>query len=144
MKEQKLYQIGQLAIKANVNIDTIRYYEKRKLIVPKSRTESSFRMYDDESLYTINFIRHAQKLGFQLEEIKDLLNYRSKTPDCCNTVKKKAIAKLDDMELKIQGLITAQKSLKKLIESCDQNDPLQACAIINGLENQPEGLPTID
>jgi Hg(II)-responsive transcriptional regulator len=135
MKSSKLYQIGTLAQKANVNIDTIRYYEKRNLLIPKSRKESSFRMYDDESLKTIRFIKHAQELGFQLEEIRDLIKLRSNTTGRCQNVRKRAIDKLEDVEAKILTLKSIQKNLKKLIEECDQRKLQESCPIIEGMED---------
>lgn len=136
MKSSKLYQIGTLAQKANVNIDTIRYYEKRNLLNPKTRKESSFRMYDDDSLKTIRFIKHAQELGFQLEEIRDLLKLRSNTTGRCQNVRKRAADKLEDVEAKIQSLKSIQKNLKKLIEECDQRKTQELCPIIKGIENE--------
>lgn len=135
MKTTKLYQIGTLAQKANVNIDTIRYYEKRSLLIPKSRKESSFRMYDDDSLKTIRFIKHAQELGFQLEEIRDLLKLRSNSTGRCQNVRKRAVNKLEDVEAKIQSLRSIQKNLKKLIEECDQRKFQEYCPIIEGMED---------
>lgn len=91
-------------------------------------------MYDDDSLKTIRFIKHAQELGFQLEEIRDLLKLRSNTTGRCQNVRKRAADKLEDVEGKIQALRSIQKNLKKLIDECDERDLQQSCPIIEGME----------
>lgn len=81
-----------IAEKAHVNIQTIRYYERIKLLAPKLRKDSKrIRFYDDESLKTLNFIKHAQELGFQLEEIKELLKLRSESTGRCDRVRKRPL-----------------------------------------------------
>lgn len=138
MKDE-LYQIGSLAQKANVNIQTIRYYERIKLLVPKFRRDAKrVRFYDDESLKSLNFIKHAQELGFQLEEIKDLLKLRSENTGRCDRVRKRASDKLENVQSKIQNLRSIEKNLKKLIAECAARKNKEACPIIEGMENKNE------
>lgn len=135
MKE--LYQIGSLAKKANVNIQTIRYYERIKLLIPKLRKDSKkTRFYDDDSLKTLNFIKHAQELGFQLEEIKELIKLRSDSIGRCERVSKRAQNKLMDVQAKIKHLKKMEKNLKTLIQECQDRKNQEDCPIIEGMESK--------
>lgn len=138
MKEQ-LYSIGLLAEKGHVNIQTIRYYERIRLLLPKVRRDAKkIRFYDDESLHTLNFIKHAQELGFQLEEIKDLLKLRSENTGRCERVRKRATEKLENVQAKIQSLKSIEKTLKKLITECEARKGQEECPIIEGMEGKNE------
>lgn len=130
-----LYQIGVLAQKGNVNIQTIRYYERIKLLIPKMRKDSKrVRYYDKESLKTLNFIKHAQELGFQLDEIKELLKLRNESTGRCDRVRKRATDKLSNVRIKIKSLREMEKNLKKLIVECEDRKNQEACPIIEGME----------
>lgn len=135
MKEEPLYQIGALAEKAQVNIQTIRYYERIKILSPKLRKDSKrVRFYDDESLNTLSFIKNAQELGFQLDEIKDLLKLRSENTGRCDRVRKRATDKLENVQGKIKNLKVIEKNLKNLILECEDRKSQQDCPIIEGME----------
>jgi MerR family transcriptional regulator, mercuric resistance operon regulatory protein len=135
MKEELLYQIGALAEKAQVNIQTIRYYERIKILTPKLRKDSKrIRFYDNDSLKTLNFIKHAQELGFQLDEIKELLKLRSESTGRCDRVRKRATDKLTNVQGKIKCLREMEKNLKNLIGECEARKNQEACPIIEGME----------
>jgi DNA-binding transcriptional MerR regulator len=137
MKEEQLYQIGSLAEKAQVNIQTIRYYERIKILIPKLRKDSKrVRFYDNESLKTLSFIKNAQELGFQLDEIKELLKLRSENTGRCDRVRKRATDKLDNVQSKIRNLKGIEKNLKELINECEARKNQQECPIIEGMENK--------
>lgn len=85
----KQFTIGELARHAGVNIQTVHYYERRKLLLPVGRTDSGYRLYDEEALKRLRFIRHAKELGFTLEEIRGLLDLRIKSTTTCDKVKEK-------------------------------------------------------
>ena len=132
-----LYQIGVLAHKAQVNIQTIRYYERIKLLAPKMRKDAKrVRYYNNDSLKTLNFIKHAQELGFQLEEIKELLKLRSESTGRCDRVRKRATDKLSSVQFKIKTLREIEKNLKKLIGECEARKNQEDCPIIEGMEVQ--------
>lgn len=135
MKEELLYQIGALAEKAQVNIQTIRYYERIKILTPKLRKDSKrVRFYDNDSLKTLNFIKHAQELGFQLDEIKELLKLRSESTGRCDRVRNRATDKLTNVKAKIKCLREMEKNLKDLIGECEARKNQEACPIIEGME----------
>ena len=71
-----MYRIGELAKLANVTPDTIRYYEKQQMIDHEVRTEGGFRLYTDNDLQRLRFIRYARQLGFTLDSIRELLSIR--------------------------------------------------------------------
>lgn len=133
--KDNLYQIGALAQKANVNIQTIRYYERIKLLIPKLRKDAKkVRFYDNDSLKTLNFIKHAQELGFLLDEIKELLKLRSEGTGRCDRVRKRATDKLTNVQVKIKTLREMEKNLKSLIGECEARKNQEACPIIEGME----------
>lgn len=139
MKEEQLYQIGALAEKAQVNIQTIRYYERIKILAPKLRKDSKrVRFYDNDSLKTLLFIKNAQELGFQLDEIKDLLRLRSESTGRCDRVRKRASEKLENVQFKIKNLKAIEKNLKNLIGECEAKKNQQECPIIEGMEAHNE------
>ncbi|WP_143340103.1 MerR family transcriptional regulator, partial [Cronobacter sakazakii] len=71
-----MYRIGELARLADVTPDTVRYYEKQKMMEHEIRTEGGFRLYTENDLRRLRFIRHARQLGFTLEAIRELLSIR--------------------------------------------------------------------
>ncbi len=128
------YTIGILAGMAKVNIQTIRYYERRTLLRPAGRTGAGYRLYDKTSLKRLLFIRHAKELGFTLEEIGSLLNLSFENADSCDIVKRKAVDKLSGVEEKIDALGSLKAALKNLIASCGKRGPTESCPILKGFE----------
>ncbi len=134
MPKRELYQIGEIAKMADVNIQTIRYYERRNILKPSSKKESGFRLYSIDAVKTIKFIKHAQELGFKLDEIKELMNLRVPSVGRCKRVKKHAWEKLTSIQQKISLLKKIEQTLKKLIVDCEQNKTSQDCPIIESME----------
>ncbi len=126
--------IGQLAKKADVHIETIRYYEKRGLIPVPPRKESGYRQYSDEMVRRIQFIKHAKELGFSLKEINELLTLKLDARTSCSEVKKKAESKIADIDRKIKTLQGMKKALVKLTKACSGRGPAKECPILEALE----------
>jgi len=80
---ETIYTIGQAAKVTGVNIQTLRYYERRRLLSPISRKASGYRVYDEESLKRLRFIKNAQELGFSLKEISSLLDLKVSSKARC-------------------------------------------------------------
>ena len=76
--------IGRLASACDVNIDTIRYYERKNILQPNGRTDAGYRLYSQDSIARLNFVRGAQTLGFTLSEIAELLDLQSSNDKDCN------------------------------------------------------------
>ncbi len=131
--------IGRLAKTAGVNVQTVRYYERRKLLPPTSRMPSGYRLYSDEALRRLRFIRNAQALGFTLREIAELLNLRVSSAARCGDVKRKAQAKLAGVEEKARDLKALARALRSLTEACQTGQPTDRCPILNALEDERRG-----
>lgn len=131
-----MYIIGKLARLVGVSTDTLRYYEKQGLILPASKSEVGYRLYTDDALKRIRFIKHAQQCGFTLSEITELLALKHRDAACCQDMRHRAIEKKLQLERKIRALQRMSNALDALIDICnDETKPLQECPILDALEN---------
>lgn len=127
--------IGKLAALAEVSIDTLRYYEREKLIEPANRSGSGYRLYDKNSARRIHFIKQAQHCGFTLAEIRELLVLRRRDAACCGDVRKRAIEKKLQLEHKIRAMKSMSKALDHLIADCaNEAQPVEECTILAALD----------
>jgi len=131
---------GALAKQANVNIETIRYYERRGLIPEPARSESGYRKYPLETVQRIVFIKHAKELGFTLNEIDELLSIQIKDIKKCDKVKREVQAKIKEVQEKIINLSKIKSVLEKLIEICDSGSITKDCPIIECLYSKVENV----
>lgn len=132
------YKIGEVASRANVNKETVRYYEKRGLISKPDRRRSGYRIFTKEHVDQIKFIKRSQKLGFTLTEINELLDLRINKNERCEKVRQKASEKLSDINQKIEDLTTMSQILKQLIEDCKTENTQDQCVILNTLEKDSD------
>lgn len=130
--------IGQLAKKAQVNVETVRYYERRGLIPEPPRRESGYRRYAQDAVARIQFIKRVKELGFSLREILELLSLRMDPDTTCADVKRRAEVKIADIEEKIRSLRGMQKALMKLAASCTGRGPTNECPILEALDAEEE------
>lgn len=128
------FTIGELAKKASVNIQTIRFYERQGILKPVERLDSGYRKYDSESLKRLHFILQAKELGFSLREIQDLLGLRVKSVQACDRVRAKADQKLAEVRRKIVQLKNLEKTLKGLISDCELRQVSDCCPILERME----------
>lgn len=133
-KKKTNFTISKLAKKAGVNLQTIRYYERLELLPEPKRTESGYRIYDDEYLKNIRFVKNAQDLGFKLEEIKNLVDIKFNPKAMGKDVKKLIDEKIHDIEDQIEELQEMKKYLKELDQSCSGKMPSSCCPILNSLQ----------
>ena len=127
--------IGQMAKQAQVNIETIRYYERRGLLPEPPRTASGYRQYSEEAVVRVRFIKHAQQLGFSLREVLELLALRVDADTTCADVREFALAKMAEIERKLQMLEQMKQALDRLAAMCQQEQaPTSACPILDALE----------
>jgi MerR family mercuric resistance operon transcriptional regulator len=122
--------IGKLAANAGVNVETIRYYERRGLIDQPVKPGNGFRRYDETVLDRIIFIKKAQGLGFKLDEIKNLLSLSNAR---CSEIQTLAEAKLGDVQLKIRDLKRLETVLADLVRQCNARLDKAHCPIIEVL-----------
>jgi len=125
--------IGRAAKKANVNIETIRFYERKRLIEQPPQPMQGYRIYPAATVERIRFIRQAQDLGFSLAEISGLLSLRADPNSDCSHVRLHAQQKLDEVERKIQVLNTMRQSLRTLVKACPGSGALETCTIMDTL-----------
>jgi DNA-binding transcriptional MerR regulator len=95
--------IGKIASLAKVTTDTLRYYERERLIEPAAKSEGGYRLYEPDALRRIRFIKRAQRCGFTLTEIRALLTLRSNDAACCRVVRLLAVEKKSQLEAKIKA-----------------------------------------
>src|SRR5438093_9542726 len=96
--------IGDVAKRADVPSETLRYYERRGLVARPPRSLSNYRLYPQDTVRRVRFIKHAQALGFSLKEIKQLLSLRAAPQTRCTAVRERALTKIRDIEEKIRAL----------------------------------------
>ncbi len=129
--------IGELAEKANVSVDTIRYYEREGLIEPVSVRDSGYREFDKSSVETIRFVVRAKDLGFSLKEIRNLLTLKNDPDKKCAEVKALAEKKLVDVTAKIKNLQAIKKDLIGLLNECtDTAASVTKCPIVDSLDGK--------
>ena len=126
-------KIGALAKQANVNIDTVRYYERQGLLPAPQRLMSGYRQYETGDVARLRFVRRAKALGFTLIEIRELLTLSSHREDDMAGMKAAAIEKLADVEDKLTELTRIRDGLKALVASCPGHGALEQCPILNAL-----------
>jgi len=130
------YSIGQVAKQSGISVETIRYYEREGLLEEPERKESGYRQYQQEAIIRLSFIQQAKELGFSLKEVAELLSIKADNKKLCNEVKQLAREKLDNIENKIKMLQRMRKSLKKLVDTCPGQAPLNECPILDALEKK--------
>ena len=126
--------IGQLAKRGGVGIDTLRYYERNRLLSPAGRLDSGYRRYGEAELKRLRFIRRAKSLGFSLEDIRGLLAL-SDERDVAK-VRKVASDKLDDIARRIDELERVRAGLNRLVAACPGHGRADACPILDALSGE--------
>lgn len=130
--------IGELAREAGVNVQTVRYYERRGLLEEPPRTASGYRKYPESDIARLGFIRRAQSLGFTLGEICDLLSLRVDPETTATDLHRRVEEKLADVEAKIAELRRIEGALRDLADSCKAHGPIGECPFLAALEAQGE------
>jgi MerR family mercuric resistance operon transcriptional regulator len=130
--------ISRLAQLGGVNLETIRYYERRGLLPKPPRTEAGYRQFSPDAARRLRFIKRAQELGFSLEEVRELLALRIEPRKNRASVRARAEAKITDIDRKIAALDAMRSSLRDLAERCEHCAPSSECPILASLDQ--EGL----
>ena len=126
--------IGEVAKRSEVNIQTVRFYERKGLVLPAARSESCYRQYTEDAVRRVRFIKHAQEIGFSLREVANLLSLQVVAESTCGDVKTQAEEKISDIDEKIRKLEEMKAALGRLVEKCDGVGPVSECPIIEALE----------
>lgn len=128
--------IGRLAEGAGVNVETIRYYERRGLLPEPHRTESGYRQYSPDAVRRIRFIKRAQALGFTLDEIAELLRLRVAPGTNCNAVEARAKQAIARINAKVVELERMRLPLRRLVRACRRRQPSDECPILGTLDEE--------
>ncbi len=123
--------ISKVAKTLNINVETVRFYERRGLIAQPPKPEIGYRQYPEDTVNRIRFIKRAQELGFTLEEIANLLSLNDRP---CSQVQDLAEHKLSAVKEKMADLHRLEKALKALLVQCHNNDDESHCPIIESLQ----------
>jgi MerR family copper efflux transcriptional regulator len=127
--------IGDVAKEAKVNIETLRYYERRGLLASPARSTSNYRLYTEDTVRRVRFIKGAQELGFSLKEILELLSLRAEPETSCEDIRELAEAKITDIEAKIALLQAMKRALVKLVTECSGSGPTTECPILEAFDS---------
>jgi MerR family mercuric resistance operon transcriptional regulator len=131
--------IGKLAEQGGVNIQTIRYYERRGLLPEPRRSPAGYRLYDVDAVIRLGFISKAQRLGFSLNEIGELLLLRVRPETSCADVRERARGKIALVDTRIAELTRIRGALVKLVAQCRGRGPAGACPILENLATSGDG-----
>jgi len=134
-------RIGEVASRSGVSVDTVRYYERRKLLPLARRTEGGFRLFTPEVVERVRFIKQAQDLGFSLDEIGSLLasgNVRE-----CERVRDLLRAKLAELDERMRSMRDFRRTLANHLAACERTLKEQGetarCPVIVTISNTREG-----
>ncbi|TFI58459.1 MerR family transcriptional regulator [Sphingomonas parva] len=132
------FTIGQLSRRTGVNIETIRYFEKVGLVPSPPRTEGGHRIYGNDHLRALGFIRRARELGFTPDEVRGILALGGPTNACCDEVREIASRHLETVRSKMADLARLETLLASTIDRCS-GDHVPGCAVIDMIEREPRG-----
>jgi MerR family transcriptional regulator, copper efflux regulator len=129
-------RISDAAKKAEVNVETIRYYERKGILEVPSTQRSGYREYSDDAVELIQFVKNAQNLGFSLKEIQGLLALKVDPASDCGDIKQRAVSKIAEIENKIRALEEMKKSLQVITSKCSGVGPVSSCTILNAMKHE--------
>lgn len=132
----KTLNIGQAAKHSGVSAKMIRHYEEIGLLPKVARTESGYRQYQDSDIHNLRFVRTARDLGFSIKEIESLLRLWQNRKRASKDVKRIALARIDDLERRIEEMQTMKRALEHLAHCC-RGDARPECPILDNLAATP-------
>jgi MerR family mercuric resistance operon transcriptional regulator len=129
---------GQLAQRAQINLETVRYYEQEGLLAPPARTASGYRKFAESAIDRVAFVKRAKALGFSLGEIRELLAIQDGHADACVEVRDLVEHKLAVVRDKLADLEELETHLRSALRKCNQalkrqqpQQNLKACPVLN-------------
>ncbi|MGZ9014370.1 MAG: MerR family transcriptional regulator [Burkholderiales bacterium] len=134
-----MYTIGQLAKHARVNTDSVRFYERQGLIAPNRKTRTGYRLYSDEAVRRIEFIKHAQRCGFSLADIRELLDMRAGLADDRQDVSQFVHEKQAEIEKTMAALKSMSALLSELAATHACTSAWDDGVLVNTVSSGPAG-----
>jgi MerR family transcriptional regulator, mercuric resistance operon regulatory protein len=125
---------SEVARQADVNTQTLRYYERRGLLAEPKRSPTGYRTYTADTVRLVRFVKRAQSLGFTLDDIEELLHLAGGGPASCDEAKAMARNRITDLERRIAELVGMRDGLTRLVETCEQPRGKRDCPLINEIE----------
>ena len=125
---------SELADRAGVNSETLRYYERRGLLEEPPRTSGGYRDYPVSAVELLRFVKRAQELGFTLDEVEELLHLDDGGPDSCDAARALAEHRRDDLAARIRDLQRMHDSLAELVETCHLPREDRRCALLQAIK----------
>jgi DNA-binding transcriptional MerR regulator len=125
---------GQVAELAGVNVQTLRYYERRGLLPEPARRESGYRVYGPDAVRTVRFIKCAQELGFALRDAESLLALAAGGPNSCDAARELAEEKMSDLDRRIADLTAMRESLGRLAATCAKPRAERDCPLLHSIQ----------
>lgn len=139
MESSRTYRIGEIAQQTGVTVETLRYYEKRRLLTAPPRAEGGFRLYSDDAVQQVRFIKQAQSLGLTLDDVRQLLTGRQRRPNLasCRKVRDLLTRRIQDIDARIKELREFRRTMHEHLATCERalaaaGDP--TCPTIEALD----------
>lgn len=126
---------GEVAAHAGVNVQTLRYYERRGLLEEPQRSSAGYRAYPADAVEVVRFVKRAQELGFTLDDVAELLDLADGGPESCESVRDVAQVRLAQIEAKIAALMLMKDSLVELVATCELPRADRRCALLRTLHH---------
>jgi DNA-binding transcriptional MerR regulator len=124
---------GEVASQADVNIQTLRYYERRGLLPEPPRRASGYRVYGPDAVEIVRFIKRAQELGFSLDEVESLFELMAGGPDDCDQVRDLVLGRIAQLDARIADLQAMRDSLNQLVATCHLPRAERQCPLFRAL-----------
>ena len=128
---------GEVALAAGVNIQTLRYYERRGLLAEPPRRESGYRMYGPDAVRLVRFVKRAQELGFSLDDVESLLQLAEGGPESCDSAQELARQKIAELDGRIEHLRAMRGALADLVRTCELPAAERDCPLVHALAGEP-------
>lgn len=123
-----------MAEQAGVNVQTLRYYERRGLLPEPSRRESGYRVYGPDAVHTVRFIKRAQQLGFDLSDAESLLALATCGPESCDAARELAEEKIADLDRRIADMTAMRDSMGRLAATCAKPRAERECSLLQSIQ----------
>jgi Hg(II)-responsive transcriptional regulator len=129
---------GHVARQAGVNVETLRYYERRGLLPAPPRERSGYRAYGSDAVRIVRFVKRAQELGFSLDDVEALLDLAGGGPDGCEAAQRLTAERIAELDRRIADLQAMRGSLQRLLSTCDRPPRDRECPLIRSIEVDAE------
>lgn len=128
-------KIGELSKISECSIQTIRYYEKEKLLSEPERSEGNFRLYSEKNINELEFVKHCRSLDIPLNDIKRLIELKNRPEDSCASVNALIDHQLKLVNKRIKELKSLKKELQQMANTCGTGCTIEACGILSNLQS---------